>query len=103
MYHIIHVCLPGCRVDSVADDESALWIVAHTPNKSGICPNCRPRSVSIHSYYTRSIDDLPLSDRSVQLRLRIKRFRCLFLDCSRRKFTDAIPGGLVAYARRTPR
>jgi transposase len=103
MSNIIHVCLPGCRVDSVTEDEDALWLVAHTTSKCGICPNCRHRSVNIHSYYTRSINDLPFSDRSVQVRLRIKRFRCLFPECRRRTFTEAIPGFLVAYARRTPR
>ncbi len=39
----------------------------------------------------------------MQLRLRIKRFRCLFPECRRRTFTEAIPGFLVAYARRTAR
>ena len=103
MSNIIHLCLPDCRIDSVLDDKGVVRVMAHTTSKSGICPNCRHRSISVHSYYTRSIHDLPLGDRSVQVRLRIKRFRCLSLACRRRTFTEATPGWLVAYARRTPR
>lgn len=95
--------LPGCRIDSVTENESGLRIVAHTARKHGHCPNCGFSSCHIYSYYTRSIDDLPLCEKAVCLRLRIKRFRCLASECRRRTFTEAIPGYLLAYARRTPR
>ena len=95
--------LLGCRIDQVTEDEGVLRVAAHTMTKHGNCPNCGSKSRSIHSYYTRSISDLPVSERTVHLHLRIKRFRCLASDCRRRTFTEAIPGCLLAYARRTPR
>lgn len=103
MANTIHLHLPGCRVDSIESCGGELRISAHTKSKHSNCPKCGHRSWSVHSYYTRSINDLPLSEKVVRLRLRIKRFRCLTSDCRRCTFTESIPGCIVAYARRTPR
>ena len=103
MPNAVPLYLPSCHIDSVTEDENVLWIVAHTTSSRCNCPNCGSRSYHVHSYYTRSMNDLPLFEKTVRLRLRIKRFRCLASGCRRRTFTEVIPGYLLAYARRTPR
>src|SRR5215469_7222617 len=45
-------------------------------------------SSSIHSRYSRNLDDLPASGRRVRLLLEARRFRCLASLCERRIFTE---------------
>lgn len=53
--------------------------------------------------YYRKPTDLPISDKPVQLRLRLRRFRCLNPACSKGTFGQPCPDWLPAFARRTNR
>lgn len=70
---------------------------------TAVCPACHQVSQSIHSYYTRSPHDLPVSGQAVQLTLRVRRFRCRNQDCQQQTFAERIPEVVARYAQRTVR
>lgn len=66
------------------------------------CPECGWRSASHHSGYVRQLQDLPWQGLSVQIRLRVRRFRCRNRHCARRVFTERVEG-IPPYLRQTHR
>lgn len=95
--------IPGCRLDAVQSDPSSLVVEARSRARSAVCPDCGDRSRRVHGLYTRSPADLPVSDRAVSLRLRVRRFRCLSETCPRRTFAEPFPDLVARHARRTDR
>ena len=57
----------------------------------------------MHSYYHRSARDLPTSGQAIQLRLRVRRFRCLNTLCPKKTFVEPLPDLIAPLARRTNR
>ena len=95
--------IPGCRLDAVQADPSDLTVEASSKARSAVCPECGYRSRRVHGLYTRSPADLPVSDRAVGLRLRVRRFRCLGETCPRQTFAEPFPDLVARHARRTDR
>lgn len=95
--------LPGCAIDEAKVEEQQLFIHAHAISVGAACPYCGHSSGRVHSYYTRTIHDLPVSDRSVCLKVRIRRFRCVNQACSRKTFTERLPELVAPYAHRSLR
>ena len=95
--------LPGCRLDAVSEDEAELLVSAHPTARSAVCPECGRRSRRIHGSYVRSPADLPVSDRTTRLRLRVRRFRCEHTACPRKTFAGPLPDLVAPHARRTDR
>ncbi len=92
-----------CEVDGAEMDSGFVTIRAHVRTLDGVCPLCLCRSVRIHSYYTRTIHDLPVSEYSVCLKLRVRRFRCENGRCQRQTFTEQLPELAAPHAQRTHR
>src|SRR5437870_3640444 len=67
-----------------------------------LCPECGRASESRHSHYVRRLQDLPWQGLSVQIHLRVRRFRCRNPDCQRRVFTERVEG-VPPYLRQTSR
>ena len=59
--------------------------------------------VRCHGDYHRRLRDLPWLGRAVELRLRVRRFRCSNRQCRRRTFTEQFPGVVAARGRATLR
>lgn len=95
--------LPGFHITDVQARGAALTIWAHATMPSACCPRCQQPSRRVHSYYLRAPRDLPISDLSVHLRLRVRRFRCLVSACGQRTFAERIPAVVPVAARRTAR
>ena len=95
--------LPGCQVLSVAVDKLRLVVQAQTVTSESYCPSCHQKSTRVHSYRERRLGDLPVNCYSVQLKLRVKRFRCTNTTCCRQTWTETIPEIRERYARRTQR
>lgn len=95
--------IPGCRLDAVQADPSDLTVDASSKARSAVCPECGHRSRRVHGLYTRSPADLPVSDRTVGLRLRVRRFCCLSEACPRQTFAEPFPDLVARHARRTDR
>lgn len=96
--------LPGFRIARThAPSDTTLVITAHTTARRARCPHCHQASRRVHSYYCRVPRDLPISDRAVQLRLHVRRFRCLTPECPQRTFAERLPAVVPVAARRTTR
>lgn len=67
------------------------------------CPICGCVSGRVHSYYSRTVYDLPWHGAPVTLRLRIRRFFCEQYGCRRVIFAERLPEVAGDYARKTAR
>ena len=67
------------------------------------CPDCGTVSGRVHSRYVRTLADLPFGEHAVVHYLHVRRFFCDNESCSRRTFSEQIPGAVAPWARRTVR
>jgi len=79
------------------------WIMEAHGQNSAICPGCQRISRSRHSWYWRSLRDLPVQGTQVILRLHLGRWRCRNAVCERRIFTEPLPKVCAPYAQQTKR
>nr|HET6904358.1 ISL3 family transposase [Ktedonobacteraceae bacterium] len=92
----------GFEIQHIASSENLLTITARALTPTSACPSCGQASTHVHSYYTRSPQDLPVSGRRVQLVLRVRRFRCQNRQCPQRTFAERLPE-LPVSSRQTTR
>jgi len=92
----------GFEIQHIASNENLLTITAYALTPTSVCPSCSQVSTHVHSYYTRSPQDLPISGRRVHLVLRVRRFRCPNPQCQKRTFAERLPNVAVS-ARQTSR
>jgi transposase len=96
------ISLRGFEIQQIIRSETSLSIRACTTNSTAVCPSCQQESHRVHSYYTRSPSDLPISGQCVQLVLRVRRFRCQNQECQQQTFAERLPDIAVS-ARQTTR
>lgn len=94
--------LAGFEIQHIASQEALLMITAQSVSLTGVCPACGEASTHIHSSYSRSPHDLPVSGQQVRLVLRVRRFRCLNPNSQRQTFAERLPE-LPRSARQTRR
>jgi transposase len=80
------------RLDHLISEPNAVTVVVQTTREAVPCPDCQHPSRRVHSHYTRTLADLPWNGIAVRLRLHTRRFFCSSLTCSRRVFTERLPG-----------
>ena len=76
-------------------------IVAASAADAASCPRCGHPSTARHSGYTRLLADLAISGRRVEIKLRVRRWRCLDGSCPARTFVEQVDGLTMRHARRT--
>src|SRR5215210_4117210 len=91
------------RLEKIISDKSSVTLVVRATRAQAECPRCHRRSARVHSYYTRSVADLPWHGVAVRLRLRTRRFRCRNSLCLTRVFCERLPRVVAHYARQTVR
>ena len=79
------------------------WVVAAEVTGSPPCPDCGVGPGGRHGAYVRHLQDLPVQGKPVELRLRISRWCCRNVSCSRRTFSGHNAPLVAAYARQTGR
>lgn len=57
-------------------------------SSSYLYPKCQIESFTVHSFYTKNIQDLPISGKSVFVLVKARRFKCKNRDCSMSYFTQ---------------
>jgi transposase len=84
--------LPDLVINQVFSSNKSLEILASQQDNqaAAICPVCHTPSERVPSYYSRQAQDLPLSNRCVELKLRVRRFRCLNSQCPRKVFAERL-------------
>jgi transposase len=67
------------------------------------CSSCSVESTHIHSFYQRTVADLPWAGVPVTLHLHVRRFVCRHPACPRRTFSEPLPEVVAPSARRSLR
>jgi len=91
---------PNLKVLAVERNETD-WIVAVEWLDHGTCPVCGLQSISRHSSYRRSLQDLSAQGKLVSVRARMTRWRCRNDRCERRIFAERLPELTAPFARRS--
>src|SRR5438874_12669935 len=91
------------HLDAVFQEGGAITLVISTLQTAPCCPTCGEPAARVHSAYVRSPADLPCGGVPLRLELHTRRFHCDAAHCSRRIFTERLPGVLQSYARCTVR
>jgi len=94
--------LPELHIGSIETVSNGVIITAHSTAWTASCPQCSVISRSIHSYYWRRVEDLPVSGQLTQLKVEVKRFLCRNKECPRGIFVERL-ACLPFYAQRTAR
>jgi len=93
---------PRCLVlESIEQSDDNFLLAVHVEQVPS-CPECGRPSHSRHSSYLRRLQDLPWQGLTVQILLRVRRFRCRNHDCPRQVFTERVEG-VPSYLRQTSR
>jgi transposase len=95
--------LPGFEVQEIALTEAEITVTACATSKTAVCPACQRPSSRLHSFYTRTPRDLPISGQAVRLSLRVRRFRCQNQACQKRTFVEPLAEVVARSARQTNR
>lgn len=94
----------GLAVERLETTSDKIIIFGRPRSETAICPCCGNASKSVHSGYQRCLSDLPSGGRAVQIKIRVRRFRCNRHDCSRRVFAERLEPTLTTpFSRRTGR
>jgi transposase len=96
-------CRPAWRWTACCPPTTILSSRHTQTNTSAICPLCNQPSARRHSTYCRRLADLPWQGRTVELHLRVSRFRCATASCPRRIFAEPVPAAAAPRKRRTIR
>lgn len=95
--------LAGFEIDEIRETQSTIEVHAHSMTTRASCPACHRVSDRIHSYYSRTMKDLPSVEFSMQLQLSVPRFRCLNAKCKRATFSEPLDRLAPKHAQRTRR
>ena len=91
------------RLEKIIQHPSSLTLVVRATRAQPECPRCLRPSTRVHSYYIRTVADLPWHGVAVRLELRTRRFRCRNSLCTKRIFCERLPRVVAHYGRKTAR
>jgi transposase len=91
------------HLDCLSAVDSIITMTVSTTGATALCPLGSRPSTRVHSRYRRTPADLPWNGTTVRLRLSARRFFCESADCTRKIFTERLPGIIAPFARRTLR
>ncbi len=82
---------------------SAVLVEVCSHRLASPCPRCSTPSDRVHSYYLRTVADVPCAGRRVSITLQVRKFRCPDSACCQRVFTERLPDYVRPWARKTIR
>ena len=95
--------LSSLVIEDVSDRDGVIVVRARTAAGPVPCPRCAALTGHVHGYYQRTVADVPADGRPVVVHVRVRRMRCLDLDCPVQTFREQVPGLLDRYQRRLMR
>jgi transposase len=90
-------------VDQVRVLYDCVTVCVRSTALSAVCPLCARPATRMHSYYRRTIADLPSGGRQLVLSLVVRKFFCQTSDCPRCIFAERIADLVRPWARTTLR
>jgi transposase len=94
--------LAGVVVDAVEHAASRIRIMVRPRAAQACCWNCGTASRQVHARYTRSLADLAVSGRAVEILIQVRRWRCGNDRCAAVTFAEQVDGLTLRHGRRTP-
>ena len=95
--------LPGFEIQEISVTGAEITVTACATSETAVCPACQHLSSRLHSFYTRTPADLPVSGQAVRLSLRVHRFHCRNQACQKQTFVEPLPEVVARSARQTKR
>lgn len=95
--------LLALHISSLVQRGNTLVLTLASQRQQGQCPACGYHSFSVHSYYGRTLMDVPCLGHQVTLRLITRRFRCSVANCPKRTFAERFGDFATPYSRLTER
>jgi transposase len=92
--------LDACSID---EPQAQITLLISSTQAAAQCPACHAPARHVHSWYTRTVADLPWSGYGVTWQLRVRKLFCRNPACPRRIFTERLQGIVAPWARRTVR
>jgi len=90
-------------VEQIMHDDTDIVLVARTRRCIVPCPVCGQPATRVHSWYIRSLRDLPWQGLAVRMDLHTRRWFCDNSSCPRRIFTERLPTVAAPFSQRTTR
>src|SRR5215213_555257 len=90
-------------LEKIIQHDGSLTLVVSATRAQAECPRCHRPSTRVHSYYPRTIADLPWDGVAIRLGLRARRFRCQNSLCTKRIFCERLPRVVAYDGRKTLR
>jgi len=87
----IRLSRPAMVVHSVSMAEDR-WVIEAETHSMPRCPSCGTPSGRQHSWYRRTLRDLPMQGIPVIIRLRVRKWRCQAPTYDRSIFAERLPG-----------
>jgi len=87
----------------IVPNDSDIVLVARTRRSAVPCPLCGQSATRVHSWYSRSLRDLPWQGLTVRMELHTRRWFCDNPCCPRRIFTERLPTVAAPFSQRTTR
>ena len=72
-------------------EAQCITVVVQAVQLHARCPKCQHPSKSLHSYYQRTVADLPWHGVSVRIQLHTRKFRCRNQLCVQKVFCERLP------------
>ncbi len=90
-------------IEQIVPDAAEVVLVARTRRPFAPCSVCGQAATRVHSWYTRSLRDLPWQGLAVRMELHTRRWFCDNPCCPRRIFTERLPTVAAPFSQRTTR
>src|SRR6478672_3999971 len=90
-------------IERIVPTNDEIVLVARTRRCAVPCPVCGQSTTRVHSWYTRSLRDLPWQGLAVRMELHTRRWFCATPCCPRRIFTERVPTVAAPFSQRTTR
>jgi len=94
---------PGLEVNGFNAQQDYIIGEIESIAVTSLCPLCGMASSRIQNHYMRQVGDMPWGGSRVQLTLSVRKFFCDNASCSRKIFTERLPGVVRPYGRKTSR
>jgi transposase len=86
-------------IEKVEDAGDRVVVRARTPLVAVACPDCGVATARVHGRHERTVGDVPIDARRVQVLVLVRRLVCPTFGC-RQTFREQVPGVLERYQRR---
>ena len=91
------------RLEYIAGAAHTVTLLVTSLQTTVHCPLCDCAAAGVHSWYHRTLADMPWNQVAIRMHLSVRKFFCGNPLCARVIFTEPLPGFAARYARKTLR